>query len=311
MGIMPYHLEKGAFMIAMEDWFNEGLNTAPAALNERRNTTAVARRLQAYNGMTEMLHQLSAKQNAPTIVDVLHDLFNAAKLSTVPNVDWAFRLGLYFMGLTKTGGTWTHQSEPAVAGKPTGQTGALTNYFGNVERILGETLVRAIEVSLGLKATMLDGSHRPTAATTDDVKWVWPLDCTLACESPWFEGWVLWSQVGHAPGAGGGPPPGQVTLVFHTPGHGGKVRAEPALPGPGGGPSPDGYADDCGTGHPFIDVCQRANPANPRPRGMWLVTHSKHVTIARRSTAASGAGQWSPPPIGFTYPADYDRVVTV
>src|SRR5439155_15499020 len=178
---------------------------------------------------------------------------------------------------------WNHQAEPRAGFGPPGPTGNLKNYFGNVERILAQTLVRGIEGSLGLQSIAVDGSGSgpPSPASAGDVNWAWPIDCSLVCESPWFEGWVVWKK--HSAGAQDSQF-GHVTLLFHTPGHGGQVEADP-LEAPGS-PTREGYADDCDNGHPWIGVC-REQSAHARQRGMWIITHSNHITIGQDSTGGT------------------------
>src|SRR3954467_12342730 len=207
MGIMPYHLEKGSFMIAMEDWLNAGLDPSHS-LATARTTDAVKNRIIAYNALTGMLHDVAAGKSPRTIVELLAPLFTFANQKTAAEAatagaaapaPWDLKLGVYFMGLGIDGNHWTHPKEPSPGYGPTGPTGSLRNYFGNVERILGMTLARAIEASLGLPSIALDGSAQPQPAKAADAHWAWPIDCSLACESPWFEGWVIWKK--HTPAA--------------------------------------------------------------------------------------------------------------
>lgn len=68
-------------------------------------------------------------------------------------------------------------------------TGWWMGYRGDVEVIVRETMVRAIDVSLGLDRT----NEAPQPA---DVRRHWPIQFYWVCGSRWFEGWVGWRDWG-------------------------------------------------------------------------------------------------------------------
>src|SRR4051794_20682173 len=112
---MPYHLEKGSFMIAMEDWLNQGLDPQTAGPSTARTTAAVQNRVAAYNLLIDMLYKLATNKPAPTVVEVLAPLFayanaetaqEANKANVAPPQPWDLKLGVYFMGLKRTGNGW-------------------------------------------------------------------------------------------------------------------------------------------------------------------------------------------------------------
>lgn len=328
MGIMPYHVEFGSFMMSMESFYNEDLFTG-SPLAALVATKAVQRRLKDHKALVDLLRDFAAQ---PTLVEVLKDLFTEADKRTAKEmkrlklaggpVDWRLLLGRYFMGLgyDKATKAWSHQPPPGANLPPKRSTGHLVDYFGNVERILATTLVRAIEASLGLAPAQLDEAKAASPPPKPgDVLWAWPLSFVLVCESPWFEGWVTWQAFRpHDVDPRGG----HVAVTYHTPGHGGRVVDDP-LNGPnsyklgaGAGvgnaqapPASKGYADDTGSSTD-ITVIDKA-PVRPAERGSWIVTHPGHSWFACATSAQSAIGQWTPPLVAFHYALEYDDVVTV
>jgi hypothetical protein len=162
-------------------------------------------------------------------------------------------------------GTWV---------QPAGQTtGWWQRWFGPAEKILRESFLRAIEVSLGLahrppsQATRPDGAPDPDerpalhvvpedAPVRAEVTRFWPIEILWVCGSPMLQGWVTWRQHGVYPAAG------QVTLLLTTPwplwGH--PLNLNPTPDTPPQPPADRDYKVDPGT---VQDVAH--------PRGMWVI----------------------------------------
>lgn len=159
--------------------------------------------------------------------------------------DLVGRLERNWFGRTDAGGTWVDQ--PAFDPANPSATGYWRNYHGDVEAIVRETLVRAVEVSLGLAAG---------GAVAQRTRH-WPVEAFWMCAHPWVEGWVTWRD------HGGGH--GQVTVVLATPGDTvNHMATRPLDP-----PAPHGV-----TG-PVPDPVEATSPGSGT-QGMWLVSQSEH-----------------------------------
>ena len=163
-------------------------------------------------------------------------------------------------------------------------TGFWFQYFGDVDAIVRETLIRSIEVSLGL-----DHDETPADGRTD--RWL-PIELFWKCPQRWFEGWVSWRwDAGHGSG--------QVTTMLATPGSG-----KPVLEHPGLGQAPLGEPTAV-TAEPLT------GPSGPppdgdgphlQPKGLWVVTHREHAQLSTTpDDGGTTSGQWFIPPFGPTY----------
>lgn len=135
---------------------------------------------------------------------------------------------------------------------------------GDAQGIVRETIVRAIEVALGVDhgGTVPDG-HRQQ----------WHVSLFTACGIRWFEGWVSWRRVGVEPGGG------HVVVVLLTPTHG--KPAEPTLLRPTALSSADP------PGAPYA-----VNPVrSDGDQGLWAVG----AVLERRLDPEPVSGQWLPP----------------
>lgn len=238
MGVMPYQFEKGLFPLALEAWFNEGLDAAPPAatapeiMAPAATPVCVGRRLRAIWRYGQVARLLRGPFN-PGVTEensfVLSGFFNDPKLvqagiqRTIAQ-DW--------FGMTPP-----TASEPSWR-RPDPQTwtsatplGMWNGYYGHVELIVAETLQRMLEVSLGLdhRAVFPAAIYKSDAAQKQvenelrqEVKRVWPIYLFLTCPKPWFEGWVTWQC--HAPDVA---LRGQVTVILATPGHSRPVTPSP------------------------------------------------------------------------------------
>jgi hypothetical protein len=196
---MPYHLEKGRYLLLLEDTLNEGIeavvdddavNTFPglarrySMLEYMRGV--VARPCHIKGGESE-LGGLLMWPGTMTDADVGFPIFR------VMAEEWfGYRI--------RPDGSLDTKPHPH---KPTGMW---DGYQGNVERIMANSLVRALEVSLGLD----HDAPIPTAAPSRS----WPMYFFMKCQQPFFEGWVTWQCHSANRRASG-----QVTVMWATPGH--------------------------------------------------------------------------------------------
>ena len=165
-------------------------------------------------------------------------------------------------------------------------TGFWVQYYGNVEEIVRQTLIRTIEVSLGLD----HGEEVPADGPRREL----PIELFWKCPQRWFEGWVTW-RWDEAHGTG------QVTTMFATPGSGKPVLQNP-LDGRDAVRDPSTLVTKPGT----VPVgpgpsSGRANP-DQSAKGMWVVTHQHHLEMPDLPDHfASASGQWAIPEFGPTY----------
>jgi hypothetical protein len=153
---------------------------------------------------------------------------------------------------------------------------------GDAQGIVRETLVRAIEVALGVEHDQpADGGTRR-----------WPVSVLTACTVRWFEGWVTWRKV--AEGAGGG----HVLVLLLTPSHGKPAEAtllRPTASSPGR------------PGEPYTVNPKRADG----DQGMWAIG----AVLERRADPESASAGWRPagsfprPHLGPTYEGEGGVVV--
>jgi hypothetical protein len=129
-------------------------------------------------------------------------------------------------------------------------TGYWVGYQGEVEPVLREGLIRAVEVSLGIA-----NGAPPTEAPR-----AWPVEVQWKCPNPWFEVWVTWREQGP------GPRDGRVTLLIATPPDTSNrlVTDVRMPPPPANGPH---------TVPVPLDEPSTADEA----QGMWVVSHERHV----------------------------------
>jgi hypothetical protein len=175
---MPYHLEKGPLLSVLDDFFNSG---------------SEARLLTALNDL----------RSGMRLTDV--GVFDSTNLYD-PNYPWPYQNRGQLVAHFEQHWLGNPPLNPMTAGT---QTGHWQFYQGPVETIIRETLIRALELVLGIK----HGKNNPTPTRH------WPIDFWWKCPQPWFEGWLTWRQ-----SAGSG----HVTVIFATPADDGVVLREPA-----------------------------------------------------------------------------------
>jgi hypothetical protein len=156
-------------------------------------------------------------------------------------------------------------------------TGWWRQYYGNVEEIVRVTLANAIAISLGLPQP----DAKPTRRLHLEIFW--------KCGQPWFEGWLTWTVPQKAPTSG------QMTLIFATPGIGRNVLTEAAS---GGNVQPSPY-------RVLPEPADRGTEDRNRlaaSRGMMVVTHQLNLLLPPvPSTLPTTSGSWIIPAIGPSY----------
>jgi len=221
---MPYTLSKGRILSVLEDL----LNPHPDRPEEM-----------------ERLRKGLADLRNPDVLLTSIGLVDSTNIET-PGVDarpLVERLNWYWFGREEDGsGGWSPQ---APFGPDHRTTGYWTDYYGNVEAVLRETLIRTIEVSFGLEPGGELGIEPPRQ---------WEVELFWKCPNPWCEGWVTWRRSRlHRD-------QGQVTSIIATPTDSlNQLRVTPANPPHGVPPleQPSGVSGD--------------------DHGMWLVTQPRHL----------------------------------
>jgi hypothetical protein len=145
---------------------------------------------------------------------------------------------------------WFGGATATAVGTGTGQaTGYWVGYTGDVESVLREGIIRAMEVSMGLTH-----GAAPNTATR-----AWPVQIEWKCPNPYFEIWVTWRR--HEAQTN----KGQVTMIVATPPDKyNRLVTDPLYPPeiPDVSPVPTP-----------LEAPQTADD----PQGMWLIAHEHHV----------------------------------
>jgi hypothetical protein len=294
MGLMPYHLEKGHFLLLLEDTLNEGIE---AVVDD--DTVASFPGLVRRYSMLEYMRGVLARP-----CDVRHGESPDGSSLRWPGwmSDEAVSFGAFEIVATEWFGyrirpdggldTRPHPNKP---------TGMWDGYQGNVERIMANVLVRCIEVSLGLDhdAPVPDGA--PARA--------WPIYFFFKCQQPFFEGWVTWQCHSTNRRAAG-----QVTVIFATPGHNHPVSDHP-VPIDDDGDHRDDRIPTLRDDGEFREnpVSAPGADANGDPhQGVWVITHRDHKKLNVFDTSVPSAYQeWGPPLLPIIAPENFCDVVTV
>jgi hypothetical protein len=221
---MPYTLTRGPLFTLLENTLNP---TTPQEVAVRDDALLALRGGSAITAIPWVtspdVAAIALPQNDP--------------LTTRIERDW--------FGKQKNGQNWDPQD--AFTGQTTGYW---VGYYGDIEPVLREGIMRAIEVSLGITR-----DDHPSQATRQ-----WPVEVNWKCPNPYFEVWVTWRRHRQE------PEEGHVTMMIATPpDKSNRLVTEPRTPPP---PKP---------------------PRQPRPtplqppaaatdsQGMWLVTREHHV----------------------------------
>jgi hypothetical protein len=153
-------------------------------------------------------------------------------------------------------------------------TGWWTTWYGNAEGILRETMIRAIEVALGIPH---DGDPRQNTHC-------WRVTFTWTCAAPMLQGWVYWwdfdydskrGPSGNGSGKGNGrSDDGIVNVIFSTPGNGHPLYATPYRPGTDAPP----------------DYDNNPTSAEGDEYGLWVIGEDRTDVRLPDSTKFTGLG---------------------
>src|SRR5262245_4888937 len=259
-GTMPYHLEKGPYFSILEDYCNSSATNVKKALRQLRRGDPIPEVAGLFNP-----NSLTAGPSASQVKRHMYE-------------DW---FGFGYNAATQKG----VPPQPALNPPATRTTGYWTEYYGNVEGIVRETLVRTCEVILGLDHEQPIPPGRPPRHLRLEAFW--------KCGQPWWEGWVTWHL---HPTPSNQRPRGQVTLILATPGTGDPVLSDPTK----GRTSADFKVNPTNT---------RTSQGKERHHGMWVVTHEDHEMLPLLTTAPSEVGDWVYPTFTATFRGVGDVVV--
>lgn len=294
MGIMPYHLEKGHYLLLLEVTLNEGIE---AAVDDDNVTTFPG--LDRRYSMLEHMRDVVARP-----CDLTHGESETGGLLEWPEFMDDDAVGFRISQIIAKnwfGYRIRHDGTLDTKPHPNKPTGMWDGYQGNVERIIANTLVRAIEVSLGLD----HGAAVPTGAPPRS----WPIYFFFKCQQPFFEGWVTWQCHSVNRRAAG-----QVTVLFATPGHNHPVSDHP-IPIDTDGDHKDDFVPTLRNDGEFLEEPVTASAQDPdgNPhQGVWVVTHRDHKKLNVFDTSVpSSYLEWGPPLLPIIAPENFCDVVTV
>lgn len=315
---MPYHLEKGPWLSVLEDYLNGEEGRSLSFLYQLRANREEGARLAdlpflATPALNEPVEQGRERSDDAILVDErrahLHnDWFGGddnragfvnATLNRLAEQGPEVRQLLEERNqIPEDPSTSAAVSEfasaviAAVEETPTARlsawpaTGFWFQYHGDVETILRETLIRTIEVSLGL-------GHEEEPKGQPDRRL--PIELFWKCPQRWFEGWISW-RWDRAHGIG------QVTSILSTPGSG-----KPILDNPTKGKD---ATQPTGSTFPPSKDTPLDGPVGPGPnhagaeqypKGMWVISHIEHAQVPTTpNDGATPSGQWAPPSFGPT-----------
>jgi hypothetical protein len=291
---MPYHLEKGHYLLLIEATLNEGIEavvdddtvTAFPALDRRYSMLEHMRAVVARP--CDLTHGESETGGLLAWPEFMDDDAVGFKISKIIAKNW-------FGYRVRSDGSLDTKPHP---NKPTGMW---DGYQGNVERIIANTLVRAIEVSLGLD----HGAPIPEGAPPRS----WPIYFFFKCQQPFFEGWVTWQCHSVNRRAAG-----QVTVVFATPGHNHPVSDHP-IPIDVDGDHQDDLVPTLRNDGEFMEepiAAPAHDPSGQPHQGVWVVTHRDHKKLNVFDTSVpSSYLEWGPPLLPIIAPENFCDVVTV
>jgi hypothetical protein len=208
---MPYHLEVGPSLGALERVLNHPDQATRRGIRIQALTDLRDMALpldKAINNLAAGVRKLPALQTKATYnwqadAATLDDL--AANLTTV----W---LGGYPQSAAPPA---VHEDRYYDSVKAAGQPG-WQFYQGNVERILRDTLVLALEAASNLNP----GAPIVATARFTPASPLFAIAITWKCAQPWLEGWVQWRTVDGRR---------SVVVIVCTPGDGNYVGMKPTL----------------------------------------------------------------------------------
>ena len=239
-GSMPYSLEKGPYLSVIEDYVNGSRGRALETLAKLRNGDAI--------------DEIDAFDSQPLDAGP----YSTAQLRDHFKQDW--------LGYKPDGnGGWLPPPKFDALTSPT--TGFWQAWHGDCEGVLRLTLIRALEISLGVP-------HGQAAAANATQHW--PIELFWRCPIPWFEGWVTWRVKG-TPSTDG-----QVTVLLSTPSHGHPLKNTPLRTNV----VPD-YAED--------------PPSAVGSQGSWVVSQRYHRPRKVVMSLPSPQGTGTFPTVGLAY----------
>ena len=294
MGKMPYHLEKGHYLLLLEATLNEGIE---AVVDDDTEVTfpGLARRcsmLEYMRGVVARPCSLTDGESEDDGVlmwpEFMSDDDVGFPIFEIIAEDWfGYRI--------RNNGTFNTSPHP---NKPTGMW---DGYQGNVERIVANVMVRCLEVSLGLDHDAPIPEGAPPRS--------WPLYFFFKCQQPFFEGWVTWQCHSVNRRAAG-----QVTVIFATPGHNHPVSDHP-IPIDSNHDHRDDQVHTLRNDGEFLEepVSAPAADVGGQPhQGVWVVTHRDHKKLNVFDTSVPSAYlEWGPPLLPIIAPENFCDVVTV
>ncbi|HEX2782489.1 MAG TPA: hypothetical protein VHN36_02815 [Ilumatobacteraceae bacterium] len=291
---MPYHLEKGHYLLLLEATLNEGIE---AVVDDDTEVSfpGLARRysmLEYMRGVVARPCSLSDGESEDDGVlmwpEFMSDDDVGFPIFEIIAEDWfGYRI--------RNNGTFNTSPHP---NKPTGMW---DGYQGNVERIVANVMVRCLEVSLGLDHDAPIPEDAPPRS--------WPLYFFFKCQQPFFEGWVTWQCHSVNRRAAG-----QVTVIFATPGHNHPVSDHPIPIDTNHDHRDDQVHTLRNDGEFLVDpVSSPAADVGGQPhQGVWVVTHRDHKKLNVFDTSVPSAYlEWGPPLLPIIAPENFCDVVTV
>jgi hypothetical protein len=294
VGKMPYHLEKGHYLLLLEATLNEGIE-AVVDDDTEISFPGLARRysmLEYMRGVVARPCSLTDGENEDDGVlmwpEFMTDDDVGFPIFEIIAEDW---FG-YRIRHDRTFNTSPHPNKP---------TGMWDGYQGNVERIVANVMVRCLEVSLGLDHDAPIPEEAPPRS--------WPLYFFFKCQQPFFEGWVTWQCHSVNRRAAG-----QVTVIFATPGHNHPVSDHP-IPIDTNHDHRDDQVHTLRNDGEFLvePVSAPAADVGGQPhQGVWVVTHRDHKKLNVFDTSVPSAYlEWGPPLLPIIAPDNFCDVVTV
>jgi hypothetical protein len=260
---MPYAMETGPYLSMFEDFVNADRTQAVDALLTLRDPE-------------HLVTDIFSDHPFTPLTDGPKDRRTVEKLTAYINKNW--------FGLIEDPHQPGRYSQPA---RPrhnlVPRNWPWDYWWGDVQAIVRATLIRALEVSLGV-------GHDTEPAPRSRQHW--PISLRAVCGLRWWEGWVRWRKLARG---------GYVDVVFLTPSHAHAV--EPTLLRP----SPEKQANP-GTG--YVVEPLRADG----DQGLWVIGAVLEEKKDPRPTKLgwSRQGEMAFPPLGPTFFAQPDdQAITV
>jgi len=205
---------------------------------------------------------------------------SAAESRTGNQVDWTpgewrHHMDCHWFGIEDEN---RNRVDPAAVPNYAGAASWWINFWGdNVQDIMRETVLRAIECAYGVK----HGDPLTSATRTP-----WPVEFFWKCGQAWFEGWVTWKRATPSGSLG------QVTALLCTPSENSGTHYvwDSPIPDP---------SDAVGTSDPY----NRTDHLGLEHAGMVVVTHTTNtpVGMAPNQIAMQQSGGLVPPLPGAAF----------